>query len=121
MLLRRLLDGERIEHHEGRFYTLRDALVEPRPLQPRLPILIGGSGPQKTLRTTARYANAWNASGGTRSSGRRTRSFASDAPRSAGTTRRSSGPATVWLHDPRRRGARPTGGWRRNAVANGTR
>jgi F420-dependent oxidoreductase-like protein len=64
MLLRRLLDGERIAKHEGRFYTMRDALCEPRPVQAHLPILIGGSGPKKTLRTTARYADAWN-SGGT--------------------------------------------------------
>jgi alkanesulfonate monooxygenase SsuD/methylene tetrahydromethanopterin reductase-like flavin-dependent oxidoreductase (luciferase family) len=63
MLLRRLLDGERIAAHDGRFYTMRDALVEPRPIQARLPILIGGSGPKKTLRTTARYADAWNTSG----------------------------------------------------------
>ena len=63
MLLRRLLDGERIAEHAGRFYTMRDALCEPRPIQARLPILIGGSGPQKTLRTTARYADAWNAGG----------------------------------------------------------
>src|SRR5689334_12101959 len=62
MLLRRLLDGERVTH-EGRFYTMRDALCEPRPVQPHLPILIGGSGPKKTLRTTARYADAWNAGG----------------------------------------------------------
>ena len=63
MLLRRLLDGERIAEHVGRFYTMRDALCEPRPIQARLPILIGGSGPQKTLRTAARYADAWNAGG----------------------------------------------------------
>jgi F420-dependent oxidoreductase-like protein len=63
MLLRRLLDGERIADHAGRFYRMHDALVEPRPVQKRLPILIGGSGPQKTLRTTARYADAWNAGG----------------------------------------------------------
>jgi len=63
MLLRRLLDGERIAQHEGRFYTMRDALCEPRPVQAHLPILIGGSGPKKTLRTTARYADAWNTSG----------------------------------------------------------
>ncbi|HXI81672.1 MAG TPA: LLM class flavin-dependent oxidoreductase [Verrucomicrobiae bacterium] len=62
-LLRRLLDGERIGEHVGRFYRMRDALVEPQPVQARLPILIGGSGPKKTLRTTARYADAWNAGG----------------------------------------------------------
>jgi alkanesulfonate monooxygenase SsuD/methylene tetrahydromethanopterin reductase-like flavin-dependent oxidoreductase (luciferase family) len=61
-LIRRLLDGERLDH-EGRFYTMHDALCEPRPIQPRLPILIGGSGPTKTLRTTARYADLWNGYG----------------------------------------------------------
>ena len=62
MLLRRLLDGERVSH-EGRFYTFRDAVCEPRPLQPRLPILVGGSGPRKTLRTVALRADGWNTSG----------------------------------------------------------
>jgi alkanesulfonate monooxygenase SsuD/methylene tetrahydromethanopterin reductase-like flavin-dependent oxidoreductase (luciferase family) len=62
MLLRQLLDGERVTH-EGRFYTLKDALCEPRPIQPHLPILIGGSGPKKTLRTVALRGDAWNTSG----------------------------------------------------------
>jgi F420-dependent oxidoreductase-like protein len=62
MLIRRLLDGERFSH-EGRFYTFTDALANPKPVQAHLPILIGGSGPTKTLRTTALRADAWNSSG----------------------------------------------------------
>ena len=62
MLMRRLLDGERFSH-DGRFYTFHDALVAPRPVQHHLPILVGGSGPRKTLRTVALRADGWNTSG----------------------------------------------------------
>jgi F420-dependent oxidoreductase-like protein len=62
MIMRRLLDGERFSH-DGRFYHLIDALCEPRPVQSHLPILVGGSGPRKTLRTVALRADAWNTSG----------------------------------------------------------
>lgn len=62
MLIRRLLDGELVTH-EGRFYSFHEALCQPRPIQPRMPILIGGSGPKKTLRTLALRGDAWNTSG----------------------------------------------------------
>jgi alkanesulfonate monooxygenase SsuD/methylene tetrahydromethanopterin reductase-like flavin-dependent oxidoreductase (luciferase family) len=62
MLMRRLLDGERVDH-DGPAYTMRDALCEPPPIQPHLPILIGGSGRQKTLRVVAERADGWNTSG----------------------------------------------------------
>jgi F420-dependent oxidoreductase-like protein len=61
-IIRRLLDGESVTH-DGPHYHMVDALCRPVPIQPRLPILVGGSGPQKTLRTVARHADAWNTSG----------------------------------------------------------
>ena len=45
---------------EGRFYTVRDALCEPKPVQqPHPPIVIGGEKP-KMLRVVARHADEWN-------------------------------------------------------------
>jgi len=60
-LTRRLLDGETVDH-EGA-YRFHDAQQLPRPAQAHLPILIGGSGPKKTLRTVARLGDAWNTAG----------------------------------------------------------
>jgi F420-dependent oxidoreductase-like protein len=61
-LIRRLLDGEPVTH-DGPHYRFVDALCEPRPIQGRLPILLGGSGPKKTLPLVARSADLWNAYG----------------------------------------------------------
>jgi alkanesulfonate monooxygenase SsuD/methylene tetrahydromethanopterin reductase-like flavin-dependent oxidoreductase (luciferase family) len=43
-----------------RFDDLRQA---PRPVQRHLPIMIGGGGEKKTLRTVAKYADLWNGMG----------------------------------------------------------
>jgi F420-dependent oxidoreductase-like protein len=45
---------------EGRHFQLRNAHLEPRPVQEALPIWIGGGGEQRTLRIAARYADGWN-------------------------------------------------------------
>jgi len=45
---------------DGRYFQLRDARCEPRPVQAQLPIWIGGGGERRTLRTVARWADGWN-------------------------------------------------------------
>lgn len=50
---------------DGRYYQLKEARLEPKPIQqPYPPIVIGGSGEQLTLRVVAQYADIWNFGGG---------------------------------------------------------
>ena len=44
----------------GDHYHAKDVRNDPMPMQKELPILIGGAGERKTLRTVARFADAWN-------------------------------------------------------------
>jgi F420-dependent oxidoreductase-like protein len=49
---------------DGRYYHLKDAIANPKPVQkPQPPIWIGASG-ETTLRLVARHADVWNAAGG---------------------------------------------------------
>jgi alkanesulfonate monooxygenase SsuD/methylene tetrahydromethanopterin reductase-like flavin-dependent oxidoreductase (luciferase family) len=48
--------------YEGRYYQLLDAPFEPKPIQERLPIVIGASG-RRMLRLVAKHADIWNAIG----------------------------------------------------------
>ncbi len=51
---------------EGRYYQLKEARREPKPVQkPYPPLVIGGSGEQLTLRVVAKHAAVWNFAGGT--------------------------------------------------------
>ncbi|MBT5140359.1 MAG: TIGR03560 family F420-dependent LLM class oxidoreductase [Acidimicrobiaceae bacterium] len=45
---------------DGRYYQLDDAPMEPKPIQQPLPLMIGGGGEKRTLRTVARFADEWN-------------------------------------------------------------
>lgn len=44
----------------GAHFTLEDALCEPKPVQPRIPLWIGGDGERVTMRHVAREADGWN-------------------------------------------------------------
>ena len=46
---------------DGRYYQLKDARCEPKPIQkPYPPFVIGGAGEKLTLRIVAEYADVWN-------------------------------------------------------------
>jgi alkanesulfonate monooxygenase SsuD/methylene tetrahydromethanopterin reductase-like flavin-dependent oxidoreductase (luciferase family) len=61
--MRALLDGETVTSELGGHYQFDGLVHHPVPVQKRLPIMIGGSGEKKTLRSVAKYADMWNAMG----------------------------------------------------------
>ncbi len=63
--VRTLLDGGSVTSPADGHYQFDDLRHDPLPLQQHLPLMIGGSGEKKTLRTIARYADMWNGMGKT--------------------------------------------------------
>jgi alkanesulfonate monooxygenase SsuD/methylene tetrahydromethanopterin reductase-like flavin-dependent oxidoreductase (luciferase family) len=61
--IRPLLAGATVTSPSGGRYAFRGLRHQPLPIQPRLPLMIGGSGEKKTLRTVARHADLWNGMG----------------------------------------------------------
>jgi F420-dependent oxidoreductase-like protein len=54
-----LLSNERT-NFQGNYYRLVNAPMEPKSVKTRVPLMIGGGGEQRTLRTVARWADEWN-------------------------------------------------------------
>jgi F420-dependent oxidoreductase-like protein len=60
-VISRLLKSDQPVSFDGRHFQLREATLLPRPARRGgPPIMIGGSGPKRTLPLVARYADIWN-------------------------------------------------------------
>ncbi|MGH9258706.1 MAG: TIGR03560 family F420-dependent LLM class oxidoreductase [Acidimicrobiales bacterium] len=55
-----LMWGKGAPAYSGRTIEVAEAVCYPRPLQERVPVLVGGSGERRTLRLVARHADACN-------------------------------------------------------------
>jgi alkanesulfonate monooxygenase SsuD/methylene tetrahydromethanopterin reductase-like flavin-dependent oxidoreductase (luciferase family) len=56
----RLLLTQDSSDYSGDYYKLEAAKLYPRPMQARIPIVVGGRGERRTLPTAARLADGWN-------------------------------------------------------------
>ena len=44
----------------GQHYQLKNAPLEPKPLQAKIPLMIGGGGEKRTMKIAAQFADEWN-------------------------------------------------------------
>src|SRR5215208_3722324 len=60
-VIRKMWIEEPYSSFNGKYYQIRNAYCNPKPIQkPSPPILVGGSGERKTLKIVAKYADACN-------------------------------------------------------------
>src|SRR5215204_3120701 len=60
-IIRKMWTEEPTASFQGKYYQIRNAYCNPKPIQkPSPPILVGGSGERKTLKIVAKYADACN-------------------------------------------------------------
>jgi len=59
-LIHKLLTAERFVDFEGRYYTLKQAPFAPKGVNRKIPVMVGGMGPKRTLRTLAMYGDIMN-------------------------------------------------------------
>ena len=60
-LIHKLLTAERFVDFEGKYYRLKQAPFAPKGVKRKIPVMVGGTGPKRTLRTLAMYGDIMNA------------------------------------------------------------
>ena len=58
-VIRSLLDNT-VTNFSGDYFNVTEAWCEPKPVQAKVPLVIGGKGKTRTLKTVARWADQWD-------------------------------------------------------------
>ena len=107
-IMRGMLRGEE-PSASGRFYHATSVRNDPAPLQPHVPILVGGSGRKVTLRLVAKYADGCNLGGSPRNvaeADEALRQHCADIGRDEREIERTAGIGTVVIRDSRQEAQR---------------
>ncbi|HEX7098036.1 MAG TPA: LLM class flavin-dependent oxidoreductase [Acidimicrobiia bacterium] len=87
---------------EGRYFQVRNATLNPKPVQQPLPLWIGASGEKRMMPIAARYADVWHCGGSTQELIRKARlmdELCEKAGRDPATLRRASSLSLEGSHD----------------------